>query len=143
MKNRTSYLLVLVALMSSILACSVNIGNNVGGNTIRGNGTVVTETRDVSNISSIELAMTGRLHITMGDSDALTVEAEDNLMGYIQTDVSLGMLVIKTKQGINLQPTRPITYELTVSKLDAITISSDGDIEANNLNFSFFFHRYK
>jgi carbon monoxide dehydrogenase subunit G len=134
MKNRTSYLLVLVALVSSILACSVNLGNSAGGDTIRGNGNVVTETRDVSNISSIELAMTGTLHITMGDREALTIEAEDNLMGYIQTDVSLGRLVIKTKQGINLQPTRPITYELTVSKLDAITISSDGDIETNNLN---------
>jgi hypothetical protein len=134
MKNRTSFILVVAALMLSILACSVNFGNNVGVNTIRGSGTVVTVKRDVSNISSVELAMTGTLHISMGESETLSIEAEDNLMGYIQTDVSLGKLVIKTSEGTTLQPTRPIIYNLTVTKLSAIAISSDGDIETNDLN---------
>jgi hypothetical protein len=134
MKNRTAFIIVLLAIMSSILACSVNFGNNVGTNEIRGSGKVVTENRDVSDISSVDLAMTGTLHITMGDKETLTVEAEDNLMGYIQTDVSFGRLVIKTKQGTDLQPTQPINYELTVTKLSAINISSDGDIESKDLS---------
>lgn len=134
MKNRSSFILVLVAVMSGILACSVNFGNNVGVSTIRGSGTVVTEIRDVSSISSVDLAMTGTLHITMGDRETLTIEAEDNLLGYIQTDVSLGRLVIKTQEGTILRPTQPINYNLTVTKLSAVTISSDGDIEADNLN---------
>ena len=133
MKNRTSFILVLVALMSSILACSVNFGNNVSVNTVRGSGTVVTENRDVSNISSVDLAMTGTLHITVGDKQSLAIEAEDNLMGYIQTDVNLGRLVIQTKQGTTLQPTKPINYLLTVTNISAITISSDGDIETSDL----------
>ncbi len=133
MKNRTSFVLVMVALMASILACSVNFGNNVGVSTIRGSGTVVTEIREVSNIWNVELAMTGKLHISLGDREALTIEAEDNLMQFIQTDVSLGKLVIKTSERTNLEPTRPIIYDLTVTKLSAITISSDGDIEADNL----------
>jgi hypothetical protein len=133
MKNRTSFILVLAALLSSILACSVNFGNNVNVNTVRGSGTVVTENRDVSNFSSVDLATTGTLHITMGDKESLVIEAEDNLIGYIQTDVSLGRLVIQTKEGTTLQPTKPINYALTVTKLSAIAISSDGDIETSDL----------
>lgn len=133
MKNRTSFILVLVALMSSILACNVNFGNTVNINTVRGSGSVVTENRAVSNISSVELATTGTLHITIGDKESLAIEAEDNLMGYIQTDVNLGRLVIHTKEGTTLQPTKPINYLLTVTKLSAVTISSDGDIETSDL----------
>ncbi len=134
MKNNLPIQAVLVVLMSAMLACSVTFGNNVSVNAIQGSGSVVSESRQVSNISSVELAMTGTLHITMGDKDSLTIQAEENLMGYIQTGVSLGRLVIKSSQGVDLRPTKPITYDLTISKLSEIIISSDGDIETQNLN---------
>ncbi len=133
MKKNFPFILILLALVLSILACSVNFGTPVGVNTVRGSGTVVEEARDISNISSVELAMTGVMHITMGDKESLTIHAEDNLLNYIQTNVSLGKLVIKTREGIDLQPTKPISYDLTVSKLSAITISSDGDIDTADL----------
>ncbi len=138
MKTHSPILAVLIVLISAILACSVNFGNTVSVNTIRGSGTLVSESREVSNFSSVELAMTGTLRITLGDKDSLTIQAEDNLMGSIQTGVSFGRLVIKTSQGTDLQPTKPITYDLTVSKLSEIIITSDGDIETENLKSSSF-----
>jgi hypothetical protein len=69
----------------------------------------------------------------MGDGESLRIEAEDNLLEYIETDVRAGRLAIETRQGTNLRATRPIKYYLTVDTLDRIEVSSSGDVEAGNL----------
>ena len=119
----------------SILACSITINNDWGdnGKTVRGSGTVVEETRSVSDVSDIELTIQGTLYVTMGDKESLRIEAEDNLMEYIETDVSMGRLVIESRQETNLRNTRPIKYYLTVAKLNSLVVSSSGDIETDDL----------
>ena len=135
MKNKLSFTLAGLVLIFSILACTVTINNDWGdnGETVRGSGTVVEETRAVSNVSGVELSMQGTLYITMGDSESLRIEAEDNLMEYIQTDVSMGKLAIKSRQGTDLRNTHPINYYLTVTELSSLVISSSGDIESDDL----------
>lgn len=100
---------------------------------MRGSGEVVEEDRDVSNVSGIELAMPGTLQIVMGGGESLRIEAEDNLLEYIETDVRAGRLVIESRRGIRLQTTHPINYYLTVADLNTMVISSSGDVEADDL----------
>ena len=136
MKNKILITIVEMALILSILACSVSINtDDWGGNgeTVRGSGTVVEESRIVSNFSGVELAMAGTLYITEGASESLRIEAENNLLEYIETNVRMGRLVIETRSGIDLQTTRSIKYYLTVVDLKAIVISSSGDVEAGDL----------
>ena len=99
----------------------------------RGSGKVITEQRDVSGISAVNLATIGRMTIEVGNVESLRVEAEDNLMQYLKTDVSNGELTIKNRDLINLNNTKPIRYFLTVKNLDSISISSSGDIQAPDL----------
>lgn len=133
MKNKIPFALVGVMLIFSILACNVTINGDIGGETVRGSGSVVAEDRVVDNISGVQLANEGTLHIVMGDSESLRIEAEDNLLEYIQTDVRAGRLVVGTRQGINLRASRPIDYYLTVDELSSIVISSSGDVDAGDL----------
>jgi hypothetical protein len=132
MKNKISFTLVGLALVFSILACNVTINDTGGSNAVLGSGTVIEADRSVSNITGVELTMQGTLHITTGASESLRIEAEDNLMEYIQTEVRLGKLVIGTRPGINLHPNRPINYYLTVTGLSSVVISSSGDIETDD-----------
>jgi hypothetical protein len=134
MKNKLSLTLKGLFLIFSVLACSITINTDRGnGETIRGSGTMVEETRTVGGVSDVELAMPGTLHITMGDKETFRIEAEDNLMAYIQTNVRAGKLLIQSRPGTSLRPTRPIDYYLTVTELSSIVISSDGDIETGDL----------
>ncbi len=100
---------------------------------IRGSGDVVTEDREVRGITGVELATIGKLFIEVGDEEKLVVEAEDNLLEYIDTDVHGGMLVIQTRDGVNLHPREQVRYYLTVKRIDEIEISSSGDIETSDL----------
>lgn len=138
MKKQLSLHLAASAVIFSILACNTIMNDNLGSNTVRGSGVVVDEDRDINDVSGVQLAMSGTLHITMGNSDSLRIEAEDNLLQYIQTDVIAGRLVIETRQGIQLENSRPINYYLTVAKLDAIAISSNGNIQTDDLQSTSF-----
>jgi hypothetical protein len=126
--RNTNLLTKLVLATIVISACS--IGDN---KTVRGSGNVVEETREVSGLTGVNLATIGDLVIEVGDTESLRIEAEDNLMEYLETEVRGGKLKIKTQNRIRLEATKRVNYYLTVTDLDTIEISSVGDIEAPDL----------
>ena len=134
MKNNVVCTLSILALVFSTLACGfIRIGNDEQDQIITGSGPLVKQDREIGSVTGVELAMSGTLHITMGQPTSLRLEAQDNLMDYIETDVRDSTLLIHTPPGTDIRSTRPIQYYLTVEKLDELVISSDGDIEAGDL----------
>ncbi|MFA9406244.1 MAG: head GIN domain-containing protein [Anaerolineales bacterium] len=133
MKQHKRFAMVVSTLALSIMACSLG-GITLGeAETVRGSGDVVEETRAVSGVSGVNLATIGDMTIELGDTESLRIEAEDNLMEYLETEVRGGKLSIGTSDNIRLEPTKPIRYTLTVTGLDTIEISSVGDIQAPDL----------
>ena len=127
--TRLAYLLA-----GFILAALALSGCSIGdGRTVHGSGNVVEETRVVSGVTGVNLATIGDLSIEVGDTESFRIEAQDNLMEYIETEVRNGQLRIETQDNVNLRSTRPINYYLTVTGLDTIVISSVGGIEAPDL----------
>lgn len=106
---------------------------------VRGSGEMVTVEREVSNFDQVALSGVGTLYIMAGDEDALKIEAEDNLLPYIETRVRSDTLYIGFKdQGLNtaIQPTQPIRYYLTVADSDLVSIdlSGAGRIEVDEID---------
>lgn len=132
-KTRHANLLAALILTTLVLlACSITIPQGIG-QTVRGSGNVVEESRTVSGITGVELATLGNLTIDVGDTESLRIEAEDNLLEHLESEVSGGKLRIGTKDNVRLNATRPVNYYLTVKGLDMIVISSSGDIQAADL----------
>ena len=82
---------VLLSLLA-ILAISLTACNRVqvsfgGANAVVGSGKVVSETREVSGFTSVSVSGSGQAQITVGDSDSLVIEAEDNILPLIETSV--------------------------------------------------------
>jgi len=100
---------------------------------VRGSGDVAKEERKVRGISGVELETFGTLYIKIGDEEKLEVEAEDNLLSYIETDVMGNKLTIRTRRNVRLRPRKPVKYYLMVKALDTIALTSSGNIEAPNL----------
>ncbi len=103
------------------------------GQPIEGSGTLAEETRPIGDVTAVELAMPGTLHIELGAASSLRISAEDNLLERIQTEARGGELVIQTSPGVSLLPREPIDYYLTVTGLDTLIVSSSGDVEAPDL----------
>jgi Putative auto-transporter adhesin, head GIN domain len=100
---------------------------------VGGSGNVKSESRDVSGFDEVFLAGIGDLSIQQTGTESLTVEAEDNLLPLITTQVAGGRLTIGVKPGTNIRPTRPIRYQLTVKQLSTIGLSGAGTVSASNL----------
>jgi len=105
----------------------------LGRTSVHGSGHVCSEERAISGVTGIDLRAIGHVHITVGDREALRVEAEDNLLPYLQTDVLDGLLEFCNRDGVWLRPTCPIHFYVTVKSLSSLRLSGSGDIEAPDL----------
>jgi hypothetical protein len=132
-KARLANLLTILPLLPCLLTVCCIITGPIVGERIWGSGNVITETRAVSGVSGVNLSTIGHLIIEVSDTESLHIEAEDNLMDYIETDVRNGELTIRTRNKVNLKSTKPVYYHLTVTGLDTVMTYSSGNIEAPDL----------
>lgn len=124
MKKLIHFLPILFALMMS--ACEEGYSPNA----IWGSGSMTSADRQAQGVRDVTLATSGDLTIALGDQESLRIEAEDNLLPYLETRISGGALTIGTRPNTSLHPTRSIRYVLTVKSLEALAISSSGNISA-------------
>jgi hypothetical protein len=77
----------------------------------------------------------GRVIITQGDEESLTVETDDNLMQYIETEVRGGTLELGfTEDDILLRPSKSIIFRLSLIDLTALDSSGAGKFEIGELD---------
>lgn len=129
MKNRNLLFGVFAALALSALACGITFDNRG----IRGSGVIIEEQRAVEGFSGVTLAGIGHLYIEFGSEETLTIEAEDNLLSYIEAEVFNHQLVISIQDGVTIHPEEPIRYYLTVASLDEVVVSGLGDVDVPDL----------
>jgi hypothetical protein len=118
-------ILILGVLLAT--ACSSIIGE-------RGSGDFTTEERDVAGFTAIVLEGEGSVTVEMGDTETLTIEAEDNLLPLLTSEVSDGRLILGTTREV--APTRVIRYTVTAETLDSIEISGSGTVTIDGLSTS-------
>jgi hypothetical protein len=105
----------------------------------RGSGEIVTETREVSGFNAVRLDGAGRLIISQGQAESLEIQAEDNIINKLTTEVDGQTLVLGFQDQLwqrSIIPTKAITYNLTVTDLPVITFNGAGDLEMDSLETS-------
>lgn len=100
---------------------------------VRGNGEVVERAYEVEGFSKVSLSIPGKLEIVQSDHEALVVEAESNLLEYIEINTSGNHLEIDARRGYGLEPTRGLTFKLTVKDLEEVELSSAGETVMDGL----------
>ncbi len=117
---------------SQITSSSRQTEENSGTTNVSGN--VTSETRDVSGFDEVELRGIGNLSIRQTGSESLSVEAEEDVLPKIRTEVVNNRLIIGPEPNTNIQTTEPINYELTVKDLHALEASGSGGINAQDID---------
>jgi hypothetical protein len=93
---------------------------------VRGSGNVITESRDVSGFSEIALFGSGKVRVDVNGTESLIVEAEDNIMPLLKTEVRDGSLELSVES--NISPTTDVIYTVSAVALDGVTIAGSGDV---------------
>jgi len=133
--NRKSLLFTLPLIAMVLMSCqfgSVNV--NLNREMIDPSGTLKTETREISGVERVSLQDFGDLTILQGDSESLSIEADDNLLPYLQTEVNGQELVLKIKDGYEFTNEATIHYTLKVKNLNRVSVAGAGNVTAEKLS---------
>ena len=96
-----------------------------------GSGHVKTEARNVSDFKAVSFSSFGEMTLQQGETESLTIEAEDNVLPEIRTEVRNGTLTIAYREENGwprVRPTKPIRFTLTVKQLTDLDLSGAGSV---------------
>ncbi len=110
------------------------------GGTVRGSGHVITEQRDVKGFTAISLAYPASVVILQGTTESLTIEAEDNVVAALRTEVVNGVLQIDNLRDhrVYINATQPVRITITAKELKDVSFDAAGDLTIQGLNGSDF-----
>jgi hypothetical protein len=97
--------------------------------TIKGNGQMKKETREVSDFTSLSSKGSMNVEITYGNSNSIQIEADENLLPYIETTVEDGRLIIQSKKKVNLKSKTKMTVYVSMTKINSLQLSGSGNID--------------
>lgn len=118
----------LVALILSSCGFDVNIGDFGTGK--KGNGNVVTETREITGDFTEVSASEGLMvYVTQADDFNIEVEADENIIDLIATDIQNGRLRIHARENIG-NATKKI--HVSLPEVTALKSSSGAHLRAEN-----------
>ena len=126
---RTNVLLTNILFLLMISTVSAGCMEYIGG--IKGDGNVVKETRQVSNFDKLDVGGAFDIFLTQGDEEKLVVEADQNLMEFIITEVVNGKLKIYTKKEI--RNAEELNIYLTSKDLRYMDISGACEVKGENM----------
>lgn len=118
--------LVLAASLTTACQFDINLGQ------VNGNGNVLTEERPVSeSFTAIRGSAGLDVFLEQGDEAKIVVEADENLLDIIETEIVEGKLKIGTKENIGRSKAKKVY--VTYTSLNTIEASSGADVIANSV----------
>ena len=97
-----------------------------------GSGHAVTEQRDVGEFSRIEVGEAIRATVIVGPAVTVSVTADDNLLGSVETSVVAGRLKIGMNGAVS--PRTAVEVAVTVPNLDEASANSAANLTVTGLN---------
>lgn len=119
----------IIAITAAILfsACNININNGE-----KGNGNVVTEEREVTeDFTEVHGSAGLEVFLTQGAENKIVVEADENLLQYIETNIKGGKLHVTTSENIGRSESKKIY--VTFKELNSIEASSGAEVTGNSV----------
>lgn len=125
---KTIKLLSAIVLLGMLSSCNFDI--NLGHE--NGNGNVVTEERAISgNFDKVKGSAGLDVYLTEGSENKVVVEADENLLEFIETEVNNGRLNVTTTRNIGRNRAKKV--HVTYTRLEEVFASSGADVIVNSV----------
>jgi hypothetical protein len=138
--KKIGFLIFLAALVVGFIAANVkSIGNlsdkplnlsfNFGG--VKGSGNLASESRDVRGFKGVDVSSAFQVEITAQKDFSVTVEADDNILPLIETEVDDGVLKIECDRRVS--PKTPMKIIITAPDIENLETSGAANIILNSI----------
>ena len=103
------------------------------GEQVQGSGRVVKQARQVGNFNGLSLAVPGHVELRIGNTESVTIEADDNLLPLLETVVEDGTLEIRpARRNLNLR-SKSIRVVVQARSIEHLAVGGSGSIDADML----------
>lgn len=103
-----------------------------GGERIRGNGHITSRQENVGSFNGIDVGGAINVRIKQDQSQSVKIETDENLMEFLEVFTDGSTLVIRTRQGYNLDPSREIVAYVSAPVFKSIGVSGASKIFGDN-----------
>lgn len=123
---------VKLGVLGLIVALSLGSCKKGGVFCYSGNGNETTETRNVNDFTKIDLGLAAELVYVQSDNYSVQIDASENLMEFIKTDVKVNTLTIDFKNNKCYKEKNPIKIYISSPTIKGISISGSGTVTSKN-----------
>lgn len=99
---------------------------------VKGSGNMSSETRSLGEYHSVSLRGGMDVEITNGPQEDAVIEAEDNLLSLIETEIKGDQLIVRLKPNTHLTNHRDIKVKLTAPDIEELSLAGSGNILVTN-----------
>ena len=133
---KRNILIIVAAIISMTLhACTINMdGGNFGGETIKGNGNIVTQTYDVTAFDEVSLALPATVNFTVSNDYTCVIRMDENLFEYLDIKVKDNELQLGKQQKYNNTRLKATEFviDVTAPSLEEINLAGSGAFKVHS-----------
>jgi len=119
----------------ALIGCAIIMASCSDGfwNCVDGNGNITSARRVIGDFSKVENSGEFIVDVTIGPVNRVIVEADDNLLSYIETYIQGNTLVIETQNNHCIKSREPIHVYVITPVLSELKLSGSGVIYCDSL----------
>lgn len=105
----------------------------LGGERVQGSGKIVKQNRELAHFTALASAVSGNVEIELGNTEGVTIEADDNILPLIETVIENDTLRIRPARRDVSFNTRNMKIVVHARALRRVSVAGSGSIAADNL----------
>ena len=121
-----------IALFSLVIFVFASGCREIAGERVKGSGHVITENRSTSDFNSIDVSGAIDVYVRQDSATSVKVEADDNILEYIEVHTEGSRLEIYTENNIRLRPSNKIKVYISSPEYKEIQVSGASSVRCEN-----------
>jgi Putative auto-transporter adhesin, head GIN domain len=103
-----------------------------GGKKVKGEGAVVTETRNVTGFKGFESGISADVFLKQSSTFKVTIEGQKNILDLLKTELKGDMLKITFQKGYNISYKNQLKVYIEAPSFEKLSMSGSGNVKAEN-----------
>jgi len=125
---------ILLTSLILTITLAVNSQNWFGGSKkIKGDGNLVTVTRTTSDYKGVSAGGSFDVLLVKGKEGKIVIKGEENIIPYIESEVSDGILKIKFKNNTNISTSKKLIVTVPYESVESVSLGGSGNILGESL----------
>ena len=121
-----------IALFSLVIFVFASGCREIAGRRVRGSGHIITENRTATGFNGIDVSGAIDVYVKQDSATSVKIEADDNILEYIEVHTEGSTLEIYTENNIRLRPSNKIKVYISNSQYKEIQVSGASSVHCEN-----------